>query len=95
MILQETFAEEQLYLFVQQGEVDEQPHFIMFNTASGAGKTLSDKPTATRTLLTMSFSHPYKVGSIFGGSASIVEYHIIICKMARLTFSVNALWPMV
>ena len=31
--------------FVLQGEVDEQPHFIMFNTSYGVGEIYSGKPT--------------------------------------------------
>ena len=45
IMLRDTFADEQLHRFVLQGEVDEQPHFIMFNTSYGVGEIYSGKPT--------------------------------------------------
>ena len=45
IMLQDTFADEQLHRFVLQGEVDEQPHFIMFYTSYGAREIYSGKQT--------------------------------------------------
>ena len=83
-------AEEQVHRRDEHGVLELQSHFTILCTSSGAGKAPSGNPTGICKLLEESYAQPYSVGSMSGGSDSIVKSQITPCKCALLTFSIKA-----
>ena len=72
---QATFAATQEHLLVEQGFVDEQVHLRSLSTSGGAAETPAGIPNGHRTSFISSHSHPYLVGSKWGGFGDIAENH--------------------